>query len=107
MFWLFSAAFAQLDFPTGDIYFCTAYLPLHINRPNGPYPPAEYKEAKRKTLPGECTKEDMNEFVIEFMYSDVSSLNPISRATFTVLHTTEHRRNCEKLDATCRQKWYI
>lgn len=36
------------------------------------YPPAEYDTAERRTVAHESTREDVAEFIMEYLYSDVS-----------------------------------
>ena len=60
----------------GDVFVCTTFQPLLINRPLGPYPPAKYSASKRQILDSPSTKSDMVTFVTEFMYSDVSPSSP-------------------------------
>ena len=43
--------------------------------PTKQYPPAEYDVAKRRTVPHDSTREDVAEFIMEYLYSDVSSLS--------------------------------
>ncbi|KAJ3553914.1 hypothetical protein NM688_g3370 [Phlebia brevispora] len=54
----------------GDTYVCTAFPPLLLSRPSGPYPPAEYERVPRKTVPRPSTKDDMINFVVEYLYSN-------------------------------------
>lgn len=36
------------------------------------YPPAEYDTAERRTVAHESTRQDVAEFIMEYLYSDVS-----------------------------------
>ena len=57
----------------GDTYHVTDYVLLHPTRSKLSQP-GEYGLPKRKTLTRPCTMEDVAEFVVEFLNSDVSCI---------------------------------
>ncbi|KAF7793210.1 hypothetical protein EIP86_004319 [Pleurotus ostreatoroseus] len=54
----------------GDPYVVTDFDKLHIARKSGPYPPAAYDPSARRRIERPSTKEDMIDFVVEFLYSN-------------------------------------
>ena len=62
----------------------TDFYKLHIARKSGPYPPAAYDPSARRRIERPSTKEDMIDFVVEFLYSNVSD-SPMANHTMTDL----------------------